>query len=124
MSNTLNFPNRYLGKLISFFSKSKNFSDACDNCPKIPNRDQADDDEDTLGNVCDNNDDSDRDGIPDISDNCISDPNADQLDTDSDGMGDECDPDADNDKLLNEQDNCMLVFNPDQQASTIGLYNG
>ena len=94
------------------------FSDACDNCPKIPNQDQADDDEDTLGNVCDNNDDSDRDGIPDMSDNCISDPNADQLDTDSDGMGDECDPDADNDKLLNEQDNCMLVFNPDQQASS------
>ena len=74
-----------------------------------------------MGNLCDNNDDSDRDGIPDMSDNCISDPNADQLDTDSDGMGDECDPDRDNDKLLNEQDNCMLVFNPDQQAS-IGFW--
>merc|ERR1719510_2073609 len=27
----------------------------------------------------------------------------------------EWETDADNDKLLNEQDNCMLVFNPDQQ---------
>ena len=43
--------------------------------------DQADDDEDTFGNVCDSNDDSDRDGIADVDDNCVSDPNADQLDT-------------------------------------------
>ena len=50
-------------------------------CPKVVNPDQADDDEDTFGNVCDNNDDSDRDGIPDVNDNCVSDPNADQLDT-------------------------------------------
>ena len=57
------------------------YSDACDNCPKVVNPDQADDDEDTFGNVCDNNDDSDRDGIPDVNDNCVSDPNADQLDT-------------------------------------------
>ena len=62
---------------------------------------QADDDEDTFGNVCDTNDDTDRDGINDRVDNCIDMPNADQLDTDEDGMGDECDPDADNDGIPN-----------------------
>ena len=92
-------------------------SDACDNCPKNPNPDQADDDEDTFGNVCDNNDDKDRDGIPDINDNCVDVPNADQLDTDGDKMGDECDPDADNDGILNERDNCFLAHNPDQRDS-------
>ena len=67
---------------INFFQElDLFFSDACDNCPKVVNPDQADDDEDTFGNVCDNNDDSDRDGIPDVNDNCVSDPNADQLDT-------------------------------------------
>ena len=70
------------------------FRDACDNCPKMVNPDQADDDEDTFGNVCDDNDDKDSDGIPDVVDNCVNIPNADQLDTDGDKMGDDCDPDA------------------------------
>ena len=34
---------------------------------------------------------------------------------DSDKMGDACDPDIDNDGLPNDQDNCMLAYNPDQQ---------
>ena len=75
-SNFLNSSEKILIILQSLF-----YSDACDNCPKVVNVDQADDDEDTFGNVCDNNDDSDRDGIPDVNDNCVSDPNADQLDT-------------------------------------------
>ena len=91
------------------------YRDACDNCPKVSNPDQADDDEDTFGNKCDNNDDKDQDGIPDIVDNCVNIPNADQVDTDNDKMGDDCDPDADNDGLPNEQDNCMLAYNPDQK---------
>ena len=33
---------------------------------------------------------------------------------DGDAMGDECDPDADNDGILNERDNCWLIYNPDQ----------
>ena len=40
---------------------------------------QADDDEDTFGNVCDSNDDKDRDGVPDTIDNCPDRPNADQV---------------------------------------------
>ena len=80
---------------------------------------QEDDDEDTYGNICDNNNDIDRDGIPDQIDNCVNDPNADQLDTDEDGMGDECDTDADNDGILNVRDNCWLAYNP-QQVDTNG----
>ncbi|RYZ35186.1 MAG: hypothetical protein EOP49_33750 [Sphingobacteriales bacterium] len=30
---------------------------------------------------------------------------------------DSCDPDADNDGILNEVDNCPLIFNPDQSDS-------
>ena len=89
--------------------------DACDNCPKVPNPDQADDDEDTFCNVCDNNDDQDRDGIPDKTDNCPTIPNADQLDTDNDKLGDECDDDADGDGILNDNDNCMFAPNPGQE---------
>jgi len=31
-----------------------------------------------------------------------------------DGVGDACDPDIDGDQIVNEEDNCPLVFNPDQ----------
>ncbi|MEK6798529.1 MAG: thrombospondin type 3 repeat-containing protein [Planctomycetota bacterium] len=41
--------------------------DAADNCPELPNADQADFDSDGLGDVCD---DSDGDGIPDEDDDC------------------------------------------------------
>ena len=75
----------------------------------------ADNDEDGFGNVCDNNDDADRDGINDQVDNCINDPNSNQLDTDNDKIGDECDPDIDNDGIPNERDNCPLIPNPGQE---------
>jgi hypothetical protein len=50
--------------------------DGEDNCPDIPNPDQADDDGDLVGNACDN---------------CPSVPNPDQADSDGDGIGDICD---------------------------------
>jgi len=56
--------------------------DGQDNCPNIPNPDQAD---------------SDGDGVGDACDNCPDTPNPDQADADSDGIGDACDPDDDND---------------------------
>ncbi|XP_072035477.1 uncharacterized protein [Amphiura filiformis] len=52
--------------------------DNIDNCPSIPNYDQADDDGDGIGNVCDN---------------CIMTANNDQLDDDMDGIGNACEDD-------------------------------
>ena len=46
-----------------------------DNCPFISNANQADLDDDTVGDVCDN---------------CVSIPNPDQRDSDGDGIGDAC----------------------------------
>ena len=43
--------------------------DRVDNCPLIPNPDQADFDGDGQGDVCD--DDDDDDGVPDVADACV-----------------------------------------------------
>ena len=60
-----------------------------DNCVDAPNPDQADQDSDGLGNVCDS--DRDGDGDANSADNCVSTPNANQSDLDRDGIGDACD---------------------------------
>ncbi len=88
--------------------------DSRDNCPDVPNADQADLDGDGLGDACD--DDNDGDGVADDIDNCPLVPNPDQTDTDGDGAGDACDDPDDNDSdgVLNDEDNCPDVFNPEQ----------
>jgi hypothetical protein len=70
-----------------------------DNCPEVPNEDQADYDSDGVGDECDNciyfgNEDqlnSDGDSWGDVCDNCPLDDNEDQSDADRDGLGTVCD---------------------------------
>jgi hypothetical protein len=67
-----------------------------DNCPATANKDQADADDDGIGDECDPyRHDHDHDGVVDWRDNCPGDGNADQADQDNDGAGDACDPDKD-----------------------------
>lgn len=69
-------------------------ADSRDNCPQVPNADQADADHDRRGDACDScplatpTRDRDGDGIDDACDSCILGP---QVDDDGDGVMDACD---------------------------------
>ncbi|MEE2785912.1 MAG: carboxypeptidase-like regulatory domain-containing protein [Myxococcota bacterium] len=61
-----------------------------DNCALVPNFDQADQDQDNIGDVCD--DDRDGDGRENWLDGCPDVSNASPADIDFDGIEDSCDP--------------------------------
>jgi fimbrial isopeptide formation D2 family protein/uncharacterized repeat protein (TIGR01451 family) len=66
-----------------------------DNCRLVKNADQADGDNNGVGNACEH--DMDGDGWRDEADNCVTMKNADQADGDGDKIGDVCDGDLNND---------------------------
>ena len=92
--------------------------DNADNCPAAANQDQADTDQDGLGNACDNDNDGDGIAEGEGGDNCPMVANTSQKDLDEDGEGDACDTDVDGDGVLNNApDNCPTHSNPDQENS-------
>ncbi|WP_394202901.1 PHB depolymerase family esterase [Shewanella waksmanii] len=85
-------------------SDGDGINDDIDNCVDIANSDQADNDADGIGNLCDSTPnggvvDSDNDGIADVDDNCPAIANSDQADNDADGIGNVCDSTPDGDSF-------------------------
>lgn len=92
-----------------------------DNCPVTANSDQADFDDDEVGDACDV--DNDGDNVPNASDLCPDFYATDNSDLDMDGIGDPCDDDKDGDMVINVIDNCPVASNPDQadfDSDTVG----
>ncbi|HOY13418.1 MAG TPA: thrombospondin type 3 repeat-containing protein [Saprospiraceae bacterium] len=88
--------------------------DDVDNCIDIANSDQADDNNNGIGNVCEPPD-ADGDGISDEVDNCVNTYNPGQVDCNQNGVGDVCDiQDVDCDGIADANDNCPSVSNPNQ----------
>ena len=82
-------------RYISFFScfnidqaddDADGVGEVCDNCPGFSNSAQTDDNQNGVGDDCEDRD-QDGDGIYDFFDNCRTVPNGDQSDTDADGTG-------------------------------------
>ena len=76
-------------KMILLILMMMAIPDNGDNCPSISNPDQADANNNGVGDVCeDDTTDTDDDGIPDNGDNCPSISNPDQADANNNGVGD------------------------------------
>jgi YVTN family beta-propeller protein len=64
--------------------------DGLDNCPAVANADQADANNNGIGNACEHLADTDNDGVNNAVDNCPLIANPDQADSDGNGRGDVC----------------------------------
>ena len=101
--------------------------DGTDNCPNVANADQADNDNDGIGNVCDSTpdgetSDSDSDGVSDSLDNCPLVANSEQLDSDGDGVGDACDSTPNGDYQCTETTSSNYAHVQANRATTNGSY--
>ena len=115
-----------------------------DNCPMNYNPTQDDEDDNGIGDICQDTDgdgfidmidncpehantrqlDRDEDGLGDSCDNCPINYNPDQEDIDADGVGDVCGPDADGDGIPDLLDNCVFKRNAEQEdADADGVGN-
>ena len=94
--------------------------DNVDNCPTVPNPDQANSDGDAQGNACDPDDDND--GTPDGQDPAPQDAPA-GLDTDGDGTPNTSDPDDDNDGVADGADDFPLSAAESADTDFDGLGN-
>ena len=95
------------------FDDSTSLSD--DQCP-YTNALNNDDDGDGCPDPPATNDDLDGDGVANQDDYCPG--GDDTVDTDEDGVPDDCDDepfDYDNDRIIDDDDNCPLMFNPNQE---------
>ena len=88
--------------------------DPSDNCPAVPNANQANADGDIPGDACDTCTDTDADGFGNPGfpastctlDNCPTVSNPSQANFDGDAQGDACDSDDDNDGTADTSDGC------------------
>lgn len=96
-------------------------NDDADNCPAVANDDQADLDNDEIGDTCDN--DIDGDERDNNEDAFPRDPEE-QDDTDSDGTGDNADTDDDNDGLSDDEEQALGTDSKSADSDGDGINDG
>ena len=110
-----NIPDCVDNDLFTGDSDRDGIPDAEDNCPGTANEDQADNDQDGQGDLCDIDDDND--GVNDADDRFPFD-GSESVDTDGDGTGNNADTDDDNDTVLDVDD--AFPLEPAESADTDG----
>ena len=99
-------------------SDGDGLDDGTDNCPGDSNVDQADNDQDRIGDLCDGDDDNDT--VSDTVDAFPFDPEE-SVDSDNDGIGNNADPDDDNDGVADEEDSFPTDANESLDTDNDGI---